>query len=83
MMVQNIEWLACPPPLLRTARANVFRHFVQIGDQLLDRLISQIGAFERLVQIVDIRLVMLVVMDFHRLGIDVGLQRIERIRQLR
>ena len=61
--------------------ANVFRNGVQIADQIFDRFFFQIGlAFDRLVEVVDVSLVMLGVMDFHRPRIDVRLQRIIRIR---
>ncbi len=56
-------------------------HAVDFGDELFDRLIAQIGAFNRLVQVIHVSLVMLVVMDFHRSGVDRRFQRVKRIRQ--
>ena len=38
---------------------------------------------QRAVGVVDVRLVVLVVMDLHRLGVDVRLQRIEAIGKRR
>ena len=61
--------------------ANVFRHRFKITDQILDRLVFEIGfAFDRFVDIVDVSLVMLGMVDFHRLRIDMRFQRIVRIR---
>ena len=64
--------------------ANILGHAVELRDQLLDRELLQIGvAFESFVQIRDVSAVMLVVMDFHRLRVDVGLERVERVRKRR
>ena len=46
---------------------------VKIPQQVFQRFRLQAGmAFQRLVQIVDVRAVVLVVMNFHRFGINVG-----------
>ena len=47
----------------------------QVGDQGLDRLALVVGMIlERGVQIVDVRRMMLVVMNLHGLGVNVRLQ---------
>ena len=75
MICQKSEWLACPPPLFRTAVRIAFGQRVQVGDQLLDRLALMIRMIlERVVQVVDISRMVLVVMDLHRLGVDVRLE---------
>ena len=61
--------------------ADVFGHFVEIGDQFVDRRSADAGPLERLVQIGHISLVMLVMVDFHRRRIDERLQRIEGVAQ--
>ena len=61
--------------------ANVFRDSVEVADQFLDRFAFELGlAFDRLVQVGDVSLVMLVVMDLHRLCIDVRFQGVVRVR---
>ena len=80
--VQNSEWLAWPPPLLRTAvrmaSGSAFRSLIRSSTLL--RL--QVGMrLERGVQVVDVGLVMLAVVDLHRLRVDVRLERVERVRQ--
>jgi hypothetical protein len=53
----------------------------EIADQVFHRFLFEIGiAFDRLVDVVDVSLVMLGMMDFHRLRIDVRFQSIVRIR---
>ena len=55
---------------------------VQVLDQVLDALRLQVGVrLERGVQVVDVGLVVLAVVDLHRLRVDVGLERVERVRQ--
>ena len=62
-------------------RANVFRNRIQILDQVLDRFVFQVGlAFDRVVQVRDVRLMMLGVMDLHRLRVDVRLERVVIVR---
>ena len=63
--------------------ADIFRNLFDVAAQIFDALLGDAVAFERLVEVVDVRLVMLVVMDLHRLGVDVRLQGIVRIRQRR
>ena len=60
--------------------ANVFGNGVQITNQVFHRFLLKIGALDRLVDVIDVGLVMLGVMDFHRTRINVRLQRIIRIR---
>ena len=84
MICQKSEWLAWPPPLFRTAvripSGNTFRSAIKC----LDRLALMIGmVLERGVQIVDIRRMMLAVVDFHGLGIDVRLQGTKVVWQRR
>ena len=54
----------------------VIRNGRQIGNQILDRLSAEIGPIDRCVHFGDIAGVVLAVMNFHRLGINVGLKRI-------
>ena len=61
--------------------ANVLGHLLDVAQQLFDRLVVPRGALDRLVQIRDVGRVMLVVMDFHRPGVDVRLQRVEGVGQ--
>jgi hypothetical protein len=42
---------------------------------------TALRAFERLVRVVDVRLVMLAVVDLHRLRVDVRLERIHVVGQ--
>ena len=53
-----------------------------VDQQFVQRLVGQFrGLFQGLVQVGDVRLVVLAVMDFHRLLVDVRLEGIGRIRQ--
>ena len=82
-IVQNSEWLACPPPLLRTA-VRMFSGTLSnlaISDSI--GWLPSVDAFDGLVQVGDVGGMMLVVMDFHRLGVDVRFESVERIRQWR
>ena len=54
---------------------------VQLRQQLFDRRVLPVRASERRVGVVDVGLVMSVVMDLHRGGIDVGLECVERISE--
>ena len=82
MICQNSEWLACPPPLFRTAVRIGFGNRAEIRDQLLDRLALELGmVLQRVVEVRDIGLVVLRIMNLHRLGIDVRLERTVVIRQ--
>ena len=82
MISQNIVWLAWPPPLLRTAvrMSSGTVLIALIRSSML--LLLQLGMLlERGVQVVDVRRVMLVVMDLHRLLVDVRLERVVVVRQ--
>jgi hypothetical protein len=59
--------------------ANVFRHGVEVTDQVFYSFLLEIGALDGLVQVIDVSLVMFGVMNFHCARIDVRLQRIIRI----
>ena len=64
--------------------ADVLGHGVDVLDQILDALALQLGVLvERRVEVVDVRRVVLVVMDPHRLFVDVGLQRVVIVGQWR
>ena len=82
MIVQNSEWLAWPPPLLRTAVRMSSGNLLDVAAQVFDALLGEAFAFERGVEVRHVGAVMLVVMDLHRLGVDVGLQGIVRVRQV-
>ena len=45
---------------------------VEVLEHLLDRLVGPLGALQRRVDLVDVGLVVLVVMQVHRLLVDVG-----------
>ena len=84
MICQNSEWLAWPPPLFRTA--------VRIASGMASRLAisSSIGLpwncgmiLESVVEVRDVSLVMFRMMDLHRLGVDVGLERAVVVRERR
>src|SRR5262249_46654064 len=56
-------------------------NYAQIGEQFLNRFCSKLGIILKGIVIIgDVSLMMFVVMDFHRLGIDVRLQCGEWIR---
>src|SRR6185436_139184 len=50
-------------------------------DDLLERLVLELAALHELVQLVDIGLVVLTVMELQGFARDVGLERVERVRQ--
>ena len=57
-----------------------FRHLADLCEQFLDRKILKFGmAFESLVEIGDVGPVVLVVVNLHRLRVNVGLERVERV----
>ena len=60
---------------------NVLGDLVDVLEQLFDWPIVPLGPFDGLVQIRHISLVMLIVMDFHRLGVDVRLKGIIGVGQ--
>ena len=77
MISQNIVWLTWPPPLLRTAVRMSSGTVLMPFDQILDALALQLGVLlERRVEVVHVRRVVLVVVDLHRLFVDVRLQRV-------
>jgi len=83
MIFQNIEWLMWPPPLLRTAVRMFSERWRSSSQQFLDGLARQSGGrFQRFVQVGDVRVMVFVVVDFHRHFVDVRLQRIEGIPHL-
>ncbi len=56
--------------------ANVFRHAVQIAQQVFSRVFAEVGMLlDGAVERGDVGLVVLVVMQVHRLGVDVRLER--------
>ena len=84
MIVQNSEWFAWPPPLFRTAVR------IASGKALRLAISCSIGlpwcsgwSFKRGVEIVDVGLMVLVVMELHRLGTDMRFQGSVVIRQRR
>ena len=54
---------------------------IELDEDLLDRTIGPFGALERLVRVVDVGLVVLVVVEVHRLRVDRGLERVVVVRQ--
>jgi len=61
----------------------LLREVVQALQHLLDRLVGPLRAVERGVRVVDVRLVVQVVVDAHRLRVDVRLEGLVRVRQIR
>jgi hypothetical protein len=59
--------------------ADIFRHGIEITDQVFHGFLLKVGALDRLVQVIDVSLMMLGVVNFHCARIDVRLQRIIRI----
>src|SRR5579864_8635690 len=69
--------------MIADRRANIFGDRIQISQKSREWFTCDLWMFiERLIQLCDIRLVMLCVMDLHRLCIDVRLKCIVRIRKL-
>jgi len=65
-------------------RADVLGDAVDPAQQIVQRLLVQLGVLvERGIEVVDVRLVMFSVVDLHRLGVDVGFERREIVRQWR
>ena len=82
MSFQNIVWFTWPPPLLRTAVRMSSGTVRERADQLLGALALQLRVLlERGVQVVHVGLMMLAVVDLHRLRVDVRLERGEVIGQ--
>ena len=58
-------------------QANLFGNGIKIFEKFLNGLSLKIGVFFQCgVEFIRVSLVMLVVMDLHRLGVNVGLQRV-------
>jgi hypothetical protein len=66
---------------LRTSGADVFRHAVDLAANFFDAQALPVGAGDGIVQVGDVRLMVLGVMNVHRARIDVGFKRILRIGQ--
>ena len=63
-------------------RADVFGHAVHVANQIVEALVVQLGMLvERVVQIRHVGLMMLAVMNLHRLGVDVRFERGKIVRQ--
>ena len=75
MISQKKLWLEWPPALLRTA-VSLSPELVEVLEYLVDVLVRPFGAFQRGVRLVDVGLVVLVVVDAHRLLVDVRLERV-------
>ena len=65
-----------PGPACRRAATS------RLSQHVLDRLVGPLGALQRGVGLVDVRLVVLVVVDPHRLLVDVRLERVVVVRQI-
>ena len=64
------------PAVVADHRSNVLGDRANPAQQIFDALIEQLGMLgERVVEVGDVGLVMLAVMDLHRLRIDVRLER--------
>ena len=84
MSVQNKVWFDVAAAVVAHRRPDVVGHRIQVGDEVLDRLAFEVGlSRDRLVQVGDVSGMMLAVVDFHRLGVDVRLQRVLRVGERR
>src|SRR5712692_7015866 len=63
------------------SRANILRHILNVAQHIVNALAGKVGIIYRVVQVVDIGGMVLVVMQLHRLCVNVWLQRIVVIRQ--
>src|SRR5262249_35818520 len=62
--------------------ADVVRDAVQVAEERLDAPVAELGVLlDRTVQVVDVRRVVPVVVDLHRLGVDVRFDRVEGVGQ--
>jgi len=61
----------------------VRRNLADVLHQVFNVHVGELGAFDGVVQVGDVGVVMLAVVDLHRLRVDMRLQRILRIRQIR
>src|SRR4051812_49315914 len=64
-------------------RPLVVRDLGEVRDHALDRLVGELGPLERGVDLVHVGLVVLVVVDLHGLRVDVGLERVLGVGQVR
>ena len=71
-----------PAGVVAYRRPLVLRELLEVREHLLDGRVGRVGALERLVRVVDVGLVVLVVVDLHRLRVDVRLERVERVREV-
>ena len=62
---------------------NLLRQDLQVREHRLDGAVLPLGAGERLVGVVDVGLVMLVVVEMHRLLVDMRLERAVVVRERR
>ena len=76
MISQKKLWLEWPPALLRTGSLLVVGQAGEVLQHLVDVLVGPLGPLECGVRLVDVGLVVLVVVDPHRLLVDVRLQRV-------
>ena len=82
MIFQNMRVVHVAAAVVAHGGADVFRNFVDLCEQLFDGKFREIGVtFERLVEVGDVSAVMLIVMDFHRLRVDIRLECVERVRE--
>jgi hypothetical protein len=66
-----------PAAVVPNGRPDLLRHLLEAPQQILGRELGQLRIRrDRLVQVVDVRLMVLVVMELHRLRIDIRLQGI-------
>ena len=73
-----------PPGVVAHGRAESHRHAALITEQVLDRLLLQVRQLGNgLVEVLDVLGVVLVVVDLHCPGVDVGLQGVVGIGQRR
>jgi hypothetical protein len=63
------------------SRPDVLWDDLQVRQDVVDRLVGPLGSFERLVGVVDVGLMVLVMVEPHRLLVDVGLERCVVIRE--
>ena len=82
MICQNIEWFACPPPLLRTSVRMSSGSALRLPRISCSGFAAQSRALRRRgVEVVDVGRMVAVVMDLHRLGVDVRLVLVCRVGQ--
>ena len=63
-----------PATVVAHDAALVLRDLLEVADDVLDGLVGPLGALERAIDAVHVRLVVLVVMNPHRLLVDVRLE---------